>query len=779
MHPIHKAPIRRVCAWIRYKASSNTIRERLFIAFILMVFLTTLVFISISILVGIRNGQRQVIDKLESVATLKEAELNNWAAGLRSDLAAVIVSEEEHSFALEMLAPSKDPIKHEMAYRKLNERLSLIVHNSKRLDEIFLIDLQRQVVLSTDHWREGGYATSESNLYFSQALKGDYLHPPSYTLSLGGISIIVARPITNDQGEPMGILVGRTTTETLNEIMLERAGLGKTGETYLVNRSHIMLTEPRFPEPRWYNVFYVFTDGAKAAIEANQNGYGIYENYHRDHVLGVYHWLPDLEVALLAEQNKAEAMAPTMTTITTSVLAAIFSSLVAGLLALYLSRTITEPLANLVKIAKQVTDGDIQQVATVVRHDEIGVLAEAFNRMTDRLRELINNLEAQVKERTESLQWQTLKLETSTKVSREITSILDLDELLNRVVELIQQAYKYDHVAIYLGDQGTRNLDFVAGTGEISQVWRSNRRHLSMDSGSHYGEVVLNNHSLLINDVSQDPRFIAENALPETSAECITPLRIRDWVLGILVVQSKEKNYFLKEDIEILQNLGDQVAIAIENARLYHRVRLLATLEERQRLARELHDYVTQSLYGLVLFSGAGIRTLDANDLTAARQYMVKISGTANQVLKEMRLLLYQLRKTELDRESLACSLRQRLETVETRLGIETQLAIEENLTFSPAIENCLGGIAQEALNNALRHSDAHKVNISIYSDLEGIKMEIADDGVGFIPEKAAQKGGMGLLGMNERIQQIGGRLTIDSYPGRGTRVCVIIPFVH
>jgi hypothetical protein len=125
------------------------------------------------------------------------------------------------------------------------------------------------------------------------------------------MAIIVARPILDAQEQPIGILVGRTTPVPLTEIMLERAGLGETGETYLVTRSHIMLTEPRFPEPRWYNLYYVFTEGAKTSLEEHRNGSGIYTDYRGMRVLGVYHWLPELEVALLAEQNEAEAMAPT------------------------------------------------------------------------------------------------------------------------------------------------------------------------------------------------------------------------------------------------------------------------------------------------------------------------------------------------------------------------------------------------------------------------------------------------------------------------------------
>ncbi|NIQ80052.1 MAG: GAF domain-containing protein, partial [Anaerolineae bacterium] len=110
----------------------------------------------------------------------------------------------------------------------------------------------------------------------------------------------------------------------------------------------------------------------------------------------------------------------------------------------------------------------------------------------------------------------------------------------------------------------------------------------------------------MVNDVSQDPRYVADERLADTRSELVIPLRIGERVLGTLDVQSAQMNAFSEEDVRIMQSMGDQVAVAIENARLYDRSRTLAVLEERNRLAHELHDSVTQSLYSLVLFAGAG-----------------------------------------------------------------------------------------------------------------------------------------------------------------------------
>jgi nitrate/nitrite-specific signal transduction histidine kinase len=756
--------------------SAITIRTRLFIVSIATVVITMAVFITISSFVGIRYIEQQTFDKLESIAILKTGELNNWTSGLRSDLATVIIGDDVNGYAYELLRPSGDPEKLATAYKEMSVRFTEILKSTKRLDEIFLMNMDRQVVLSTDQWREGGYGTSESNIYFHEALIGEYLHPPSYALSVGGIAIIVARPITNEEGTPIGIIVGYASQETLNEILSERTGLGDTGEAYLITNSNIMLSEPRFPEQRWHNIYYVFSEGALIAINEQRNGSGIYNNYRGERVFGVYHWIPELEVALLAEQYEAEIMAPTFRILLINITVALGIAFLAGIFSIILARTITEPLASLVKTVGRVTSGDLSQIASVSRQDEIGVLAEAFNRMTQRLRGLIINLEEQVKERNASIQLQGLQLQLSTEVSREITSNIELDKLLSRIVELIQEAFGYYHVAIYIADAQCQNLIFMAGTGEVSERWRVMKKSLVIGGASLNGDAALSRVSVVSNDVLSDARYQSEDVLPDTLSEVVAPLRIGNQLLGTLDVQSSVKDAFDVEHIRIIESLGNQVAIAIENARLYDRIRLLATLEERQRLARELHDSVTQSLYGLVLFSGAGMMTLKNNDNASTQEYMEKIGKTANDALKEMRLLLYQLRSSEKEWLGLTEALQNRLESVEDRLGIETSLMVEDDLFLDTHVEKCLYGIAQEALNNALKHSTARVVSVRVYADHDSAVIEVFDNGTGFDRVVEGSHGGMGLIGMNERALKVGGSLQIDSEINHGTRVTARIP---
>ncbi|MFQ6029163.1 MAG: PAS domain S-box protein [Dehalococcoidia bacterium] len=203
--------------------------------------------------------------------------------------------------------------------------------------------------------------------------------------------------------------------------------------------------------------------------------------------------------------------------------------------------------------------------------------------------------------------------------------------------------------------------------------------------------------------------------------------------------------------------------------------RELAVLEERNRLARELHDSVTQALYSASLMSEAGQRFADSGDSERVRHYLGRLGDTCQQALKEMRLLVYQLRPSVLEQEGIVGALRQRLDAVEQRAGVEARLIFADSLELPPKWEEELYRISQEALNNSLKYSAATSVTVRITAQNGGVNLEIEDNGVGFDPDAVADKGGLGLTSMRERVESIPGTLTIDSATGQGTRVRVSV----
>ncbi len=205
----------------------------------------------------------------------------------------------------------------------------------------------------------------------------------------------------------------------------------------------------------------------------------------------------------------------------------------------------------------------------------------------------------------------------------------------------------------------------------------------------------------------------------------------------------------------------------------------LAVLHERQRLARELHDSVTQSLYSLSLMAEAARRLVSAGNIERGAGYLARIGESAQQVLKEMRLLVYELRPLILERDGLANALKQRLEAVEDRTGVKTSLIVEGDGLVPEHIEAELYRIALEALNNSLKHSRASSVSVRLCTTPEEVTLAVIDDGRGFLPGTVVDKGGLGLVSMQERTQRLGGRLDVASGPGQGASITVYIPFGH
>jgi signal transduction histidine kinase len=201
-----------------------------------------------------------------------------------------------------------------------------------------------------------------------------------------------------------------------------------------------------------------------------------------------------------------------------------------------------------------------------------------------------------------------------------------------------------------------------------------------------------------------------------------------------------------------------------------------AVVEERTRLARDLHDSVSQTLYGLALSAEAAARTLAAGEFGGAADQVRELRETALQAQREMRLLIFELRPPLLEQEGLAASLRARLGEVEARSGLATSFAVEGEKHLPIAIEAELDRIAQEALNNTLKHAHASRIAVRLHVDDGCAELAVADDGVGFNATARRSDGGLGLRGMEERAARLGGRLVVESAPGRGTRVTAEVP---
>lgn len=265
-----------------------------------------------------------------------------------------------------------------------------------------------------------------------------------------------------------------------------------------------------------------------------------------------------------------------------------------------------------------------------------------------------------------------------------------------------------------------------------------------------------------------------ERFLSNLGQYAAVPLRAKSEVVGILSVFARQNALFNPEDVALLGSVADHIGVAVDNVNLHSKAQQLAIMEERERLARELHDSVTQSLYSLTLFAEASRELLERSDVPRVLEYLAEIGNTASQAFREMRLLLYELRPPLLAQEGLINAVRRRLSTVEGRTGVHAFINDDELPELPREIEEGLFRIAQEALNNTLKHSLASSVAVHINQVGPHIEMTITDNGRGFVVDKA--NGGIGLSTMRERCDALDGEMNIVSRPGSGTIINVRIP---
>jgi len=364
------------------------------------------------------------------------------------------------------------------------------------------------------------------------------------------------------------------------------------------------------------------------------------------------------------------------------------------------------------------------------------------------------------------------KIRLLTEVSQRIASILNVDELMVQVVQLIQKSFRYYHVGIGLIEGN--EVVYRVGSGILwdSPDFQFKPGRLKIGQEGITGWVASTGTYALVPNVNLDPRYVWMVG-SQTQSELTVPILVKGNLVGVLDVQSDQLDSFNEGDVELMMALASQTGIAIENARLYEDARKMAAFEERQRLARDLHDSVSQSLYGVTLYAEVAGQLLASGEIEKARQNLSELKEMAMDAMAEMRLLIYELRPSVFAEEGLVVAIQARLDAVEGRVGLKTRLNVVGNISLEPRMEENLYRITQEALHNILKHARAKEASIHIAQDDNSIYLEIADDGVGFDYEKCLDIGCVGLSSMNERAQEIGANLEVISQEGTGTRIIV------
>jgi signal transduction histidine kinase len=299
---------------------------------------------------------------------------------------------------------------------------------------------------------------------------------------------------------------------------------------------------------------------------------------------------------------------------------------------------------------------------------------------------------------------------------------------------------------------------------------------------THIESLLNRSETLYLSDLQENQRLIdqiqknlnlASSSFDYLRSWLVLPLIAKGDLIGCLVLTHSQPDYYSPASRTISQAYANQVAVAIHNAQLYKQAGDNAAMEERNRLARELHDSVAQALYSISLFIDATRMALKTNKPQVVESHLEELTLLSREAMSDMRLLIFELRPPILERVGLVAALQSRLDAVETRAGFQASFHSEGTLRLSPKQEGELYRIVQEALNNVIKHAQARQVKVQIFARERCVRITIADDGIGFDPELAEAGGGQGFRNMRERAAAIGASCSFESSPGKGTKVTI------
>jgi len=337
------------------------------------------------------QSQAQVNTLLDAAAQNKLDTIQNWIAGSQQTLRIALAHEDDVIEMTDFLSFHKDD---EAARAAVTKNLTDLLAKQQDFVSLFVYDLNGEIVAATDPVDVGKFTKTAP--YFEGSLVADSVHPPFYNVGSSDLNLIFTRQIIDEQGKLVGVMAGRANPNTLAAFMAQRAGLGETGETYLVSlESNYFLTPSRFegfPQRRSYH-----SEGINRSL-AGEDGLASYVGYRDVPVIGVYRWLPDLQVGLMVEEDQAEAYAALQQTQRANLIAAVVAALISVIAGSVLAIRIVRPIGALTRVTQALAAGDLTQRAAIQARNEIGDLGIAFNQMASQLGETLQSLEKSVQE---------------------------------------------------------------------------------------------------------------------------------------------------------------------------------------------------------------------------------------------------------------------------------------------------------------------------------------------------------------------------------------------
>ncbi len=532
------------------------LRWGLALFFVVLVVIPIVVVVTLAFTQARGTAEQQALDQLESVAELKTQVIDHWLDDSAAAL-SILLSGEPRRNQFNAVVEAGD-----RSSGAAQDALTFILRDAAQdyrdIEEFFFYDAaDGRVLLSSERDRVGQLVSAEP--YFEPSMTGPYLQAPYYDDS-GQPVIVVTRPVVNREARVIGVLAARLDPDALARIMEERAGLGDTGETYLVSAANrALLAGSRLAADEQPDAYH--SAGIDAAL-AGTDGSGAYADYRGAEVFGVYRWLPQLQAALVAEIDQSEALAGYNAAQRLVLVLTVVLALAAAGAGVWVATRFTRPMNALAATALRFAGGDLSVRASDMPRNEIGQLANVFNSLAGQVQELVEALESRVQERTRDL---FLTLEVGQMASR----IHRLDDLLPRITDYIREQFDLYYTQVYLNDDAGRYAVLRSGTGAVGRQLLERGHRLDLRETSIVARAVQSKRPVLVSDTEVSDIFKANPLLPETRSEIAIPLIVGDEVIGVLDMQAHEAGTFHADNLAVFEAMANQLAAAINSAQAH------------------------------------------------------------------------------------------------------------------------------------------------------------------------------------------------------------------
>jgi len=757
--------------------------------------------------------QREVTAKLSSVAALMESRVRDWTGSRLQSLRilASTTSTREDAAAL-----ASDPGRAATAREALRHQMEAVLERDDAFRRLALLDPQGRVLASTSTVS----ALPEDVTTRFESGSGVHITSLDPTAEQG---ILVTQQLVSSHGKPMGVLAAWLDPEALSTQLRIPEEVGDGGEVYLVDPRGNALPQRE----------QIDSIGIEAALSGEQRQ-GLYENYAGIPVIGVYRWVPDLGVALAAEQPQEAAFAVTDHVTAAIVGASLLVALATAVIAAVVTRQITRPVVRLTESALSIAEGDLSQRVPVTSRDEIGILAYVFNRMVSELKSLYDDLEAKVAQRTAMLQEANYKIQrraiqlaATVEVSQAATSILDPTELLKRVVRLIHDRFGYSYVGVYLlnQDDAAREqcLLLREGTGGGNVVESTKARPVSLESGSDRADSPKerrNQVSGLVGRAIRTAMLTGEASLtswePEHAEEVFAssyirmeaalPLKMGEQIIGVLDILDTGTEGLDQDAVSVLQNVANQVTIALENARIYEKEketarRLRETEAFRSRFLAHMSHELREPLTNIIGFSRLILKGLDGPINDKQRQDLRIIHANSQHLLGLINDLLdvsqIDAGMVELDLQEFDLpDVIDGVMATTNALVRDKDITLHQNIDDLPSITADVRRIRQvllKLLTNAAKFTEQGDITVRAWPRNHHVLVSVSDTGEGISPKdqqrvferfeqgnlgngRRPNGAGLGLALSKEFVEMHGGEIWVESRVGEGTTFTFSLP---